>query len=131
MRTREVIVKAIIDFLENNEDIFNDCIIELDDWNGYLGDDRMYPMDMLDDLFYNTNPLDLLRLAFYGDFNPNHEYFYFNGYGCLISSDYIDYSDKLDEYFINDLLDARAHIDNIDNCDELSALFDELEEVSE
>lgn len=127
MRTKEEIVKAIIEYFEANGDIFNDCINELDDWNGYLGDDRMYPMEEFDDFFHNDNPMRLMYIAFYGNFNPNHNYFYFNGYGNLMSSDYLDYSDRLDKYFVDDLLENRGRVYSIDDNDELSALFDELE----
>ena len=131
MRTKEEIVNAIIEYFKDNEDIFNECIGELDWWNGYLGDDKMYPMDELDELLFHFKPLDLLRLAFNGDFNPNGEYFYFNGYGNLMSSWELDYSDHCDEYFVEALLENRAHIDAIVDNEELSALFDELEEVDE
>ena len=67
----------------------------------------------------------------YGEFNPNRYYFYFNGYGNLVSSDYKDYTHKLDEYFINDLLENRSYIDSIKNDEELTALFDELENSGE
>lgn len=36
-------------YFEENEEIFNACIEELDSYNGYLGDDRYYPMDELDE----------------------------------------------------------------------------------
>jgi hypothetical protein len=41
----------------------------------------------------------------YDSFNPNREYFTFNGYGNLVSSDYKDYSYLLDDYFIEALIE--------------------------
>ena len=67
----------------------------------------------------------------YGMFNPNRNYFYFNGYGNLVSSDYKDYSDKLDEYAIEEMSENRNYIDSIENDNILSGLFDELEEAEE
>lgn len=147
-RTTEQITSDIINYFEENEDIFEECIEELDNYNGYLCDDRYYNMDELDEYCSDTKPSDLLARAFYGHdaevwhtdahgeriygaFNPNREYFYYNGYGNLVSCDYKDYSDKLDEYFINELIDNRYYIDTIDNYDELTALFDELESMQE
>lgn len=141
-------IKKIIAYFEENEDTFNDCIEELDSYNGYLGDDRYYEMDMLNDLFTDCDNIDLLNRAFfgrdddswhtdghgekiYGAFNPNRDYFYFNGYGNLVSSNYKDYTHKLDEYFIEALSENRSYIDTIENDEELTALFDELENENE
>jgi hypothetical protein len=138
----------IIAYFEENEDTFNECIEELDCWNGYLGDDRYYSMDELDELYHDTDATEVLRRAFYGydeetwttdahgereygPFNPNRDYFRYNGYGNLVSSDCKDYSDKLDHYAIEEMSKCRAHIDAIDEDEELAALFDELENEEE
>lgn len=141
---RENTIKKILEYFENNEEIFNNCIEELDSYNSYLNDDRYYDMEMLNDIYYGSDPLEILERAYYGrdddtwhtdahgnkiygEFNPNREYFYYNGYGNLVSSDYKDYSAHLDEYAIDAMSENRYHIDTIDDNDELSALFDELE----
>ena len=140
MKTTE----KIIIYFKEHEKLFNDCIEELDSYNGYLGDDRYYYMDELDELYNSTEPSEILRRAYYGrdddtymtdasgnrtygEFNPNREYFYFNGYGNLVSSDYKDYSDKLDEWAIEAMSENRYYIDSIDSDAELSELFDQLE----
>lgn len=147
-RTPEEITADIIEYFENNEDIFNDCMEELDSYNGYLNDDRYFSMDELDELYNGTEPSELLRRAFfgydeetyttdrdgnktYGAFNPNREYFRYNGYGNLVSSDYKDYSAHLDLYAIEAMNENRNYIDSIDNDEELTALFDELEAATE
>ena len=139
-------IKKIIAYFENNEDLFNSCMEELDSYNGYLGDDRYYEMEMLNDLYYGAEPLEILRRAYfgrdddtwttdsrgdrtYGEFNPNREFFYYNGYGNLVSSDYKDYTGHLGKYAVEAMSENRAYIDSINDDDELSALFDELEEV--
>ena len=142
---RETTVKKIIDYFNDNEDIFNSCMEELDGYNGYLGDDRYYSMDELDEFYNGTEPLEILRRAYYGrdddtyttdsngnrtygEFNPNRDYFYYNGYGNLVSSDYKDYTAHLDEYAIEAMSENRSYIDTIADDDELTALFDELEQ---
>lgn len=141
-------IKKIIAYFEENEDTFNECIEELDAYNGYLGDDRYCSMDELNELYSGVDPIEILQRAYfgrdndtwhtdesgdkiYGEFNPNREYFTFNGYGNLVSSDYKDYSNKLDEYFVEELLENRSYIDAIDCNEELSTLFDELENENE
>lgn len=147
-RTPEEITAAIIEYFENNEDIYNDCMEELDSYNGYLGDDRYFSMDELDELYNGTEPSELLRRAFYGydeqtyttdgsgnetygAFNPNRDYFRYNVYGNLVSNDYKDYSAYLDLYAIEAMDENRSYIDSIDNDEELTALFDELEAAAE
>lgn len=144
-RTTEEITADIIEYFENNEDIFNDCIEELDSYNGYLGDDRYYSMDELDELHNGIEPSELLRRAFYGydeetyttdrdgnktygAFNPNRDYFRYNGYGNLVSADYKDYSGMLEPFAIEVMSENRCYIDSIDDNEELTALFDELEQ---
>lgn len=140
--------EKIIAWFKENGDVFNACVEELDCYNGYLGDERFYPMEELNEFYCNTEPIELLQCAFFGhdgetwttnndgtrnysEFNPNRDYFTFNGYGNLVSYDYIDYSDKLDKYAIKEIQENRQYIDTIDSYPELSELFDELEEETE
>ena len=145
---KEQAINNIIEFFKNNEDEFNAAIEELDSYNGYLGDDRYYNMDELDELYSGTEPTEILRQAFYGydedtyttdahgnrehgAFNPNRDYFTYNGYGNLVSADYKDYSAHLDHWTIESMSENRAYIDTIDNNLELSELFNALEECDE
>lgn len=143
-RTAEKITNEIIAYFNDHEDIYNAAAEELDAYNGYLGDDRYYSMDELDELYNGTEPSEILARAFYGydeetwntdasgnkeygAFNPNREYFRYNGYGNLVSADYKDYTGLLDHYIIESMIENRNYIDTIDNDPELSKLFDELE----
>lgn len=146
MTNKEQTIQKIIDYFKDNEDVFNDCIEELDSYNGYLSDDdRYYPMDELNEFFTGTEPTEILYRAFYGyddetyttdgsgnreygQFNPNREYFHYNGCGNLVSADYKDYSAFLDRYAVEKMSENRYYIDTIDNNEELTKLFDELEE---
>lgn len=145
---KDTTIKKIIDFFKENEELFNSCIEELDGYNGFLGDDRYYPMEELNELYRDTEPLEMLYRVFYGrdddtwttdahgeksygEFNPNRNYFYYNVYGNLVSSDYKDYSAYLDYYTIENMSNNRRWINSIEDDAELSALFDELEEDEE
>lgn len=147
-RTKEIVIADIIQYFKENEDIFNDCMEELDGYNGYLGDDRYYDMEELDEFYNGQDPIEILTRAFYGHdddtwetdrngdkiygaFNPNRDYFYYNGYGNLVSSDYKDYSDKLDHWAIKEMSENRDYIYSIEDDEELAALFDELEMMRE
>ena len=147
-KTKEAIITDIIQYFKKNEDVFNDCMEELDSYNVYLGDDRYYSMEELNDLYSGQEPEDILFRAFYGfdadswhtdnsgnkiygAFNPNRDYFYLKGYGNFVSSNFKDYSDKLDEYAIEEMSKNRGDIDSIENDDTLAELFNELEEIEE
>ena len=131
---------------EDNTELFNETIEELDSYNGYLGDNRYYFMENLTD-YIDTSDLwsSLICRIFYGrdddcyitnsqgekeysQFNPNREYYYYNGYGNLVSSDDKDYSGYLDDYFIDSLLENRSYL-NIDA--DIEALLDELENAEQ
>ena len=143
-RTTEEVTADIIAFFKDNKDIFNAAIEELDAYNGYLGDDRYFTMDELDEFYIGIEPSEILCRAYYGydaetyttdgsgnreygQFNPNRDYFTYNGYGNLVSADYKDYTGYLDKYAIEAICENRHYIDSIEQSDELAALFDELE----
>lgn len=137
-------IDRIIEFFKNEPDIYETCIEELDSYNGFLGDNRVYYMEELPELFRCDDVFNLLNRAFFGyheytpfeyfdhsrereQFNPNAKYFYFNAYGNLVSCNEKDYSYFLDSYFVEQLAEHRSYIDTIDSNEELKALFDELE----
>ena len=117
----KLVEKLLEYYKENMEDFAND-IEELDDWTGCLYDDKIYPMDDLNEFFSNEKPDEIIRRAFYGydepineneqrqPFNPNREFFYFNGCGNLVSIAEKDYSDYLDIAFIQDIIDNRYNL---------------------
>lgn len=100
MRTEKKIRQELKDLFEEDNTLFNDTIEELDSYNGYLGDDRYYFMEEIDELLSDYNVTDILYRVLcgynqdeyttdgygekhYGSFNPNCDYFKFNGYGNL------------------------------------------------
>lgn len=138
-RSKEEIVNDILGYLRDNEDDFVELMEELDLRNGYLGDDRWYDMDELNEIYCGIEPIEILQRAYFGrdndswtidrhgeerydSFNPNRNYFSFDGYGNLVSSDYRDYSNYLTATTVLD-----AFRDNIHYPDALKEFFDELE----
>jgi hypothetical protein len=102
-------------------------------------------MEYLNEIYSDTEPLEIINRAFYGydedscaydshgekvdgKFNPCRDYFHFDAYGNLVSSNYKDYSSYLDEYFIDELIDNR---NKLDLDPELEELLDEAEEAKE
>jgi len=122
---KEALETRLFELFENDDELLTMCMEELDAWSGFLGDDRYYEMECLDEFYCDSKPLDFLYRVFYGydydtsdraggrysEFNPNRAYFYYNGYGNLVSTDYKDYSDHLDDYFINELVERAGRLD--------------------
>jgi len=145
----EELIEKVIDWFKDHEEAFIVCIEELDSWNGYLGDDRYESMELLNEIYSDVEPMELLYRAFYGhdeddwtetswgekkyaEFNPNRDFFRYNGYGNLVSTDYRDYSDHLDSYFVEELINNRNHVSwVINDYDELVELLDQIEAIND
>ena len=145
-KRKEAIASEIMELLQNNNDLFIEVIEDLDYCKGYLGDDRYYDMDMLNEIYKGVKPLELLYRTFYGydaddwfidsrgekqfgAFNPNRYYFTYNGYGNLVSTDYKDYSDKLDSYLIDVLAWNIIHLYTVKENEELRELLEKYNEL--
>jgi len=123
--------EKLLGYFKENEEVFNEVIEELDAYNGYLGDDRYYEMEMIDEFALDAKPSEIIQRIYFGydadtstdelhtEFNPMRNYFYFNGYGNPVSSDYKDYSDKLDDWFIDELLENANNLYLPDEVEEM------------
>lgn len=92
-------------------------------------DSRIYDMCDIDEMLSGYSPSDIAGMIFYGSFNPNDDYFTFDGYANLASFDYVTQSEcpicevdiaeyivDYDEDFGND--DIREILDAADEDDE-------------
>lgn len=94
-----------IEQLKQDDSVLLQAYSEYSAENGY---DSVYDNDddSINMMFENTH--DALRSAFYGDYNPSHAYFTFNGYGNLQSFEYLDSDNspidisELAEWLINE-----------------------------
>lgn len=95
-------------------------------WNEFDQYSTIYTSEEFDEICGSMNPSDLACKIFYGKFNPNDEYFIFNGYENLESSDYLDDFIDIDEL-------AQHICDNDDDLEDydLRNFLDEGEEDGE
>lgn len=145
-RTRAEIIDDIIEYFENDTDAFTEIIEDCDDYDGFLEDDRWYSTDELEDVLDGRPIVEILNMAKFGEdlddwhydshgekvfdsFNPCRDWFRFDGAGNLESSNWKDYSDKIDRWAVEEIEENRGHLTSIDDYDELNALFDELDEA--
>ena len=88
MKTYDEKVEAIKNIIKDMDDsdavtLHNEYCYET---NNY--DDEIIEMERFDEICEGMTPSDIANHIFYGDFNPNHGYFHYNGYGNFESTDY-------------------------------------------
>ena len=88
MKTYDEKVEAIRSIIEDMDDsdavaLHNEYCYET---NNY--DDEIIEMERFDEICEGMTPSDIANHIFYGDFNPNHEYFHYDGYGNFESTGY-------------------------------------------
>ena len=84
---------------------------EVNSWDGSLEEFEYYEMEQINDLFHGVEPLEILRMAHFGNFEWQDEMFKINGLGNLDSCS--------EDYFITELTD---------NEDEIVGRYNELVE---
>lgn len=90
-------------------------------------DDYIYNMDEFDEIMSGQTPWEIARCAYYGDFCPAHDYFWFNGYANLCSADY-----PPDIISIEDIAQyVDDNNDDLSNCDLAEILGEDDENVEE
>lgn len=111
MNTRAEIIETLTQLLED-DDVFVSAIDELDAWNGYADGFRVYPMDELDELFFDTKLSDFLNMLTKG-FDLNDDYFIDTIYGLESTNDKAEvYRDNVNiDELIDSLIDNFGHLD--------------------
>lgn len=123
MRKYDELINEAIYRLENEDDLFCDCIDELDRWDGFADGYKCFPMWELDELCGDMKLSDFLN-EITDDFNHKDEFFFWSIYG-IESTD-----DKTDLYRTN--TEAGEVLDNLINNYshiELSYIDSEFDEL--
>lgn len=123
-------------FVNGDMDDVADVVEEIDDYVGFLGDDRYYPMSEIDELvnIEGKSVLEVLNM-FADDFDSDDDYFQCGIHG-ISSTNNRDYVDLLGESeIIEEIKDNINHVSNsdvgviFDNEDCASTELDDLEEL--
>lgn len=112
--------EELLEFYKDHPDNFVDDIEQLDDLNGYLknvGNGRRHLMGELDGLLKGYSPTDMMALAAYSwdeqgkaPFNPGRDYFYWNSYAGLVSTDSRYYPDYLSNGTVEEIINNATHL---------------------
>ena len=71
---------------------------DINSWDFSLEHLQVYQMEDFNEIMEGYEPLEIANRIYFGDFNPNHEYFRFNGYANLESLDKYDLEDEIKDY---------------------------------
>lgn len=127
MKSYDEKVEAIKNIIEDMDT--SDAVALHNEWcyktNNY--DDEIIEMERFDELCGSMTPLDIARSIVYGDFNPNHDYFYYNGYGNFESANFpTDWIYPGD--IASDVVDRECAFENGEIQEEIDSWNDEEEE---
>jgi hypothetical protein len=93
-------------------------------------DDWIYSMDEIDEILYGEEPHRILLMQFNGhEFNPNDDYFYFNGYGNLES--FNNFEDWNSNVYISDIARYIVSSGNDFGCYDIEEALEADEEEEE
>lgn len=123
----EKCLDEIRELLESDTDLLNEVVVDYLEENRY-DDDIWIDMENFDDYMNHLSPIEIAQRIFYEDFRPNHNYFKFNGYDNVVSSDYLDYEDYLDDAL--DYISREEYSDNMD-VQEIIDKYEDMEDEEE
>ena len=106
---------------------------ELDNWNGSFNNLKAYENDeeFFEMFFQSINPMEILRMTHYGDYEYTDQYVRFDAYGNLESLSDYQYEQELKDN-INEIIDElMENYNNIYLPVELEEVFNNFEEEEE
>ena len=99
----------IKEMLKNDEYLTMDIVGQLNSLNGSFETYVLYNMDDFDEIIgEGYTPTELAQRIFFGDFNPNDDFFYFNSYANLESIHEYEMSDHF-EIIIDEIVDSMLY----------------------
>lgn len=122
--TQEAKQKAIEEILDN---LSGDALVDVN--NAYQecvnGDKYIYSTDDFDELMNGETPSEIASRVAFGDYNPFHKWFWFNGYGNIVSG---DYPDRADGWFASDISEYAVEYDEDFGRRDIREILDEEDE---
>lgn len=136
--TREQAIRNYVEQL--NGDDLTYLLQHMNGYDGCFEEATYYDMDEFDEFLSGRTPMEIAQMIFFGDFNPNNDYFRFNVYGNLESADWPDVvaeAEDLESDIINHLVHYYSgdtpwpDLDDLVDADEDTLFNEDYEEVEE
>lgn len=102
--TREQAIRNYVEQL--NGDDLTYLLQHMNAYDGCFEETSYYDMDEFDEFLSGRTPMEVAQMIYFGNFNPNDDYFRFNGYENLESANWPDVvaeAEDLEEDIINHL----------------------------
>ena len=121
----------IKEMLKSDMYLTMDIVSQLNSLNGSFETYVLYNMDDFDEMMEGYTPTELAQRIFFGDFNINDDYFYFNGYANLESINEWEMQGHF-EPIIDEIVDSMLYnyddiyIDDADLNDLVGRYLDEM-----
>ena len=121
----------IKEMLKSDMYLTMDIVSQLNSLNGSFETYVLYNMEDFDEMMEGYTPTELAQRIFFGDFNINDDYFFFNGYANLESIHEYEISDHF-EPIIDEIVDSMLYhyddlyIDNNELNDLAGRYLDEM-----
>lgn len=123
-RPRAEVILDIKGWFLTHMELFNKALEDLDNYNGYLGSDRVFPMCELCDHLEGLSVMDVIDSVSAG-FNTKDRFFKWYG-KRYCSQNMKDYSDYVTEKTINAMAEVKERLSLVDD-EHIWKLFEELE----
>ena len=109
---RQYVYDMAKELLEESETTFVSMCDELDGYNGFLGDDKVYNMEDFDELMSGKSPLEIAQAIEDNNFSTGDNYFQFTIYGVESTDDKYDTYSSLYgvEEVLDNLIDNYSHV---------------------
>ena len=136
--TREEAIRNYVEHLIGGDLAY--LLQHMSAYDGCFDDVIYYDMDEFDGLMTNYSPMQTAQMIYFGEFNPNDDFFRFNGYGNLESADGDDVVAEAED-LKDDIVDHLTHhysgdtpwpdLDCIVDSDDDALFNEDYEEVEE
>lgn len=83
---------------------------EINAYSGNMENLQVYEMSMFNEIMDGFEPMDIALKTYFGTFNPNDDYFRFNGYANLESLSEYDLENELIDYE-NEIIEEYTRIE--------------------
>lgn len=136
--TREQAIRNYVEQL--NGDDLTYLLQHMNGYDGCFEEETYYDMDEFDEFLSGRTPMEIAQMIFFGDFNPNNDYFRFNVYGNLKSAEWPDVVAEAED-LESDIIDHLVHyysgdtpwpdLDDLVYADADTVFNEDYEEVDE
>lgn len=99
--TREEAIRTYVEQLIGDDIAY--LLQRMNEYDGCFEEASYYDMDEFDTFLSGRTPMEIAQMIYFGEFNPNDEYFRFNAYGNLESADWVDVVDEAED-LVDDII---------------------------